>query len=79
MDKLLPFRRNYREIEVDWTEGSLDEKQNYILELRELEADVTEILGGPASLLVGEIRDLRGHIQQAIVPAQHKRSMDHWL
>jgi hypothetical protein len=40
---------------------------------------VTGLLGIDATMLVHDIRHLRGHIQEDIVPAQRKRASDHWL
>ena len=76
MDKINTIRDGLDVIKADWEGSSLDEKQNYVLELDEMAADATDILTIPGTNLLRDVGLLRDHIERQILPAQHRRTVD---
>lgn len=76
MDKIHTIQDGLDEIKADWEVSSLDEKQNYVLELGEMAADATEILTIPGTKLLRDVGLLRDHIERQILPAQQRRNVD---
>ena len=76
MDRLLTMQKGLDEIRADWQASSLDEKQNYVLELGEMATDAKEMRGVSGEALLHDVDSLRHHIERQIVPAQQKRKRD---
>lgn len=76
MDQIQRLQTNFKEIEADWPDASLDEKEGYVTELETLEQEVTSIQDVEGIKLLHDIRYLRGHITEKIIPAQQRRNID---
>lgn len=76
MDETQTLQQNFDEIKGDWQDSSLDEKQNYVLELDEMEARAIEIQSIRGTSLVRDVGLLRDHIGRQILPGQQKRNVD---
>jgi hypothetical protein len=70
------LQSNLAEIKEDWPESSLDEKQNYVLELSELQVDAAEIPSVSGAELANEAGRLRDHIEDEVWAALQKREAD---
>lgn len=76
MEKIDTLQLGLDEIKADWQASSLDEKQNYVLELDEMAADATEIQSISGTQLLRDVGVLRDRIERQILPAQQKRTVD---
>jgi hypothetical protein len=70
------MRHDLDEIKADWRASSLDEKQNYVLELDEMAVDALQFQGLVGTRLLRDVGRLRDHIEQQILPAQRQRNLD---
>lgn len=76
MDQLQPLRSNFQEIKAGWPDATLSEKENYVAELKDLEIEVISIRTVEGTKLLHDVRYLRSHIQEKMIPAQQRRSID---
>lgn len=76
MKSMQTLQHNLDEIKENWPDSSLDEKQKYVLELDEMQAGATELRSIPGTKLLRDVGLLRDHIEQQILPAQQKRTVD---
>ncbi len=76
MDELFVLQDKFEHIKADWPDSSLIAKQNYVLDLDDLEARVVSIQSIAATKVLHDVCHLREHIEGNILPAQRKRNVD---
>ena len=76
MDQIQLLQANFDEIQAEWLGASLAEKERYVTELAALEQRVTGIQDVAGITLLHDIRYLRSHITEKLIPAQQKQSID---
>lgn len=76
MDPIHVMQHGLDEIKADWEVSSLDEKQNYVIELQEMATEATAIQSISGTKLLRDVGLLREHIERQILPAQQKRIVD---
>lgn len=76
INKTHTMQHGLDEIKADWRASSLEEKQNYVLELDEMAVDAMEFQGILGVKLLHDVGRLRDHIEEQILPAQLQRKLD---